>query len=177
MTRRVVRTAISLEPELLGALDRWVGRRGSASRSDAVRSLIRHELAHHALADPDSDALGAVTLLYRHDTPHVLERLMAAEHRWGEHVRSTTHIHLEGDACAEVVVLLGRRREVEAAAEDLRGVKGILGGDWVTTAPAVAGGSTGHVHPHPDRTPPSRSTRRPAASPGAKRRARARPPG
>ncbi len=148
MTRKVVRTAISLEPELLASLDRWVGERNSRSRSDAVRSLIRQELSGRALADPDADTLGAVTLLYRHGTPNVLERLMAAEHRWGDHIRSTTHIHLEGEACAEVVVLLGRRREVEAAAEDLRGVKGIVGGGWVTTAPSIAGGSTGHVHPH-----------------------------
>lgn len=148
MTKKVVRTAISLEPELLAALDQWVGQRNSRSRSDAVRSLIRQQLVGEALSDPDSDALGAVTLLYRHDTPNVLERLMAAEHRWGNHIRSTTHIHLEGDACAEVVVLLGRRREVERAAQDLRGVKGIVGGGWVITAPSVAGGSTGHVHPH-----------------------------
>lgn len=148
MTRRVVRTAISLEPELLAALDRWAAERNSRSRSDAVRDLIRQQLVGRTLADPDSDALGAVTLLYRHRAPNVLERLMAAEHRWGEHVRSTTHVHLEGDACAEVVVLLGRRAEVERAAKDLRGVKGVVGGGWVTTAPSVAGGSTGHVHPH-----------------------------
>ncbi len=148
MTRRVVRTAISLEPELLAALDRWAARRRRRNRSDAVRALIRDELAEHALEDPDADALGAVTLLYRHDAPNVLRRLTAAEHRWGEHIRSATHVHLEGDACAEVVVLLGRRREVEAAARDLRGVKGVVGGGWVTTAPSVAGGRTGHRHPH-----------------------------
>jgi CopG family nickel-responsive transcriptional regulator len=170
VSRKVVRTAISLEPALLAALDGWVGERNSPSRSDAVRSLIRQQLVGRALADPDADALGAVTLLYRHGTPNVLERLMAAEHRWGEHVRSTTHIHLEGDACAEVIVLLGRRREVEAAAEELRGVKGIVGGGWVVTAPAVAGGRTGHVHPHdrPDvvasRPPRARRPRRVGAS-------------
>lgn len=159
MTRKVVRTAISLEPDLLAALDTWVGRRNSASRSEAVRSLIRQQLVGRALADPDADALGAVTLLYRHGTPNVLERLTAAEHRWGEHIRSTTHIHLRGDACAEVVVLLGRRREVEAAAEELRGVKGVVGGDWVVTAPSIAGGSTGHIHPHagPTRDKPRRA--------------------
>lgn len=156
MTRRVVRTAISLEPELLRALDRWVDGRNSRSRSDAVRSLIRQQLAGEALANPEADALGAVTLLYRHGTPNVLERLTAAEHRWGEHVRSTTHVHLQGDACAEVVVLLGRRREIEEAAEDLRGVKGIVGGGWVATAPAVAGGRTGHVHPHGEGRVPRR---------------------
>ncbi len=170
MTRRVVRTAISLEPELLDALDRWVDRRNSRSRSDAVRSLIRQQIAGRTLSDPDADALGAVTLLYRHGTPNVLERLMAAEHRWGDHIRSTTHIHLEGDACAEVVVLLGRRREVEAAAEDLRGVKGIVGGGWITTAPSVAGGRTGHVHPHPP-------TPAPAPATPARARTRRRGPG
>jgi CopG family nickel-responsive transcriptional regulator len=148
MTHKVVRTAVSLEPELLALLDKWVLERNSPSRSEAVRALIRKELADRTLTDPDSDALGVVALLYRHDTPKVLERLTTAEHRWGEHVRSTTHVHLEGEACAEVVLLVGRRREIERAAEDLRGVKGVRDGGWLVTAPAVAGGRTGHRHPH-----------------------------
>ncbi len=148
MTSRVVRVGVSLEPELLRQLDDWVRQRNSPSRSDAIRALIRKELSARTLSDPNSDALGVVALLYRHDTPNVLRRLTAAEHRWGEHVRSTTHVHLEGDACAEVVLLLGRRREIEKAAEDLRGVKGVMDGGWLVTAPAVAGGRTGHHHPH-----------------------------
>jgi len=148
MTSRVVRVGVSLEPELLAQLDAWVRERNSPSRSDAIRTLIRKEVSNRTLSDPDSDALGVVALLYRHDAPNVLRRLTAAEHRWGEHVRSTTHVHLEGDACAEVVLLLGRRREIERAAEDLRGVKGVLDGGWLVTAPAVAGGRTGHHHPH-----------------------------
>jgi len=148
MARKVVRTAVSLEPELLALLDGWVAERNSPSRSDGIRALIRKELAERTLADPDSDALGVVALLYRPDTPNVLRRLTAAEHRWGEHVRSTTHVHLQGDACAEVILLLGRRREIERAAEDLRGVKGVRDGGWLVTAPSVAGGRTGHHHPH-----------------------------
>jgi len=155
MSRRVVRTAISLEPELLDLLDRCVRQRNSPSRSDAVRALIRKELSEQTLADPDADALGVVALLYRHSAPNVLARLTTAEHRWGEHIRSTTHVHLEGDACAEVVVLIGRRREIQAAAEDLRGVKGILEGGWLAATPSIAGGRTGHHHPH--RRPSSRS--------------------
>jgi CopG family transcriptional regulator, nickel-responsive regulator len=148
MTRKVVRTAVSLEPELLALLDGWVAERNSPSRSDGIRTLIRKELSQRTLANPESDALGVVALLYRHDTPNVLRRLTAAEHRWGEHVRSTTHVHLQGDACAEVILLLGRRREIERAAEDLRGVKGVRDGGWLVTSPAVAGGRTGHHHPH-----------------------------
>ena len=148
MTERVVRVGVSLEPELLALLDRWVQERNSPSRSDAIRALIRKELADRTLADPEADALGVVTLLYRHDTPKVMERLTAAEHRWGEHVRSTSHVHLEGEACAEVVVLLGRRAEVETAARDLGGVRGVLEAESIVSSPGVAGGRTGHRHPH-----------------------------
>jgi CopG family transcriptional regulator, nickel-responsive regulator len=170
MTGRVVRLGISLEPELLGLLDRWVGERNSPSRSDAIRALVRRELAERTLTDPSADALGVVTLLYRHSHPNVLQRLTAAEHRWGEHVRSTSHVHLEGDACAEVVILVGKRGEIDRASEDLRGVKGVLAGGALVTSPSVAGGRTGHRHPHelveargPTHAAPPTPTRRPRA--------------
>ncbi|HXQ93668.1 MAG TPA: ribbon-helix-helix protein, CopG family, partial [Thermoplasmata archaeon] len=146
---RVVRLGLSLEPELLRRLDTWVRRRNSPSRSDAVRFLVRKEIAEEGLDDPEADAVGSVTLLYRHDDPNVLRRLTAAEHRWGEHVRSSTHVHLHGGACVESLILFGTRREIEAAAEDLRGVKGILQRRFETLTPAVAGGVTEHEHPHP----------------------------
>jgi CopG family transcriptional regulator, nickel-responsive regulator len=149
LTRKVVRTTVSLEPELLAQLDRWVARRVNRSRSDAVRDLIRRHAGSEALTDPEADCLGAVALLYRHTTPNVLRRLAAVEHRWGDHVRSTQHIHLEGDACVEVVLLFGERSEVAAASEELRGVKGILGGGYLSASPSLAGGTTGHRHPHP----------------------------
>ena len=153
----VVRFAISLPPDLARRLDTWVARRNSRSRSDAIRFLVQRALKEDASAgDPEADALAAVLLLYRHRAPQLLPRLARAEHRWGEHIRSSTHVHLEGEACAEVVVLLGRRREIDAAAEDLRGVKGILDGGWLAVTPSVACGRTGHHHPHrPVRSPSS----------------------
>ncbi len=153
-----MRLGVSLEPELLRSLDRWVAARNSPSRSDAIRFLVRKELSEEQLADPAADAVGTVMLLYRHTAPNVLRRLTAAEHRWGEHLRSSTHVHLHGDACLEVLVLAGRRGELVRAAEDLRGVKGILEGDYVLGTPKVAGGRTGHRHPHA--APGSRRPRR-----------------
>jgi len=152
----VVRLGISLEPKLLEALDRWVHARNSPSRSDAIRFLVRKELADTEVADPEADAIGSVMLLYRHTSPNVLRRLTAAQHQWGQHIQFSTHIHLKGDACVEVVVLAGKRGEVRAAAEDLRGVKGILQGDYLIGAPEAFGGTTGHRHPHPKHRLPRR---------------------
>jgi CopG family transcriptional regulator, nickel-responsive regulator len=148
VTRRVVRLGISIDPELLKHLDRWVQQRNSSSRSDALRAIIRKELMREELGDPEADAVACVTLLYRHNAPNVLRRLAAAQHRWGDHIRFSGHIHLQGSSCMEVIALVGKRREIVQAAEDLRGVKGVAVGDYSLTSPAVIGGRTGHRHPH-----------------------------
>jgi len=144
----VVRLGVSLEPELLRRLDRWVEQRNSPSRSDAIRALIRKEVSEERLGDPNADAVACVMLLYRHDAPSLLERLTTAEHRWGAHIRSSSHIHLEGGSCLQLLGLVGKREELIRAAEDLRGVRGIAFGDYTVGSPAVAGGATGHHHPH-----------------------------
>jgi CopG family transcriptional regulator, nickel-responsive regulator len=148
MTRRLTRTTVSLEPDLLARLDQWVHRRNSHNRSDALRAIIRSELGRTTGNDPEADVVATVTLLYRHDASNLLARLTAAEHRWGEHIRSSTHVHLQGGACLEVLVLTGKGREVVAAAEDLRGVRGIALGEYILSSPLAAGGATGHRHPH-----------------------------
>ncbi len=142
----VVRLGISLEPDLLTLLDRWVRQRNSPSRSDAIRFLVRKELADIDSLDPDADAIGTVMVLYRHTTPNVLRRLTAAQHHWGRHVRFANHVHLDGEECLEVVVLAGKRSEVRAAAEDIRGVKGVLQGDYLIGAPGATGEAIGHHH-------------------------------
>lgn len=145
----VVRLGVSLEPRLLAQLDRWVKERNSPSRSEALRALIRKELAEEKLGDPNADAVATVTVLYRHDQPGVLERLTAEQHRWGDHIRFTSHTHLRGATCLEMIAVVGKRSEVIAAAEDLRGVRGILFGEYSVASPQVAGGASGHRHPHP----------------------------
>lgn len=153
----VVRLGVSLEPALLAQLDRWVRERNSSSRSDAIRALIRKELTQEKLGDPNADAVATVSVLYRHDQAGVLRRLTAEQHRWGEHIRFTSHTHLRGETCLEVIALVGRRSEVIAAAEDLRGVRGILFGEYSVASPQLGGGTSGHVHPHPA-PPPRRAT-------------------
>lgn len=148
MARRAVRTGVSLDSESLAALDRWADQRGTGSRSEAIRFLVRKELALASLGDPDSDAVGVVMLLYDHHAAGVQRRLTEAGHRWGDHVRSSTHVHLRGDVCVEVVVAIGHRRELERLADDLRGIKGVHQGDLMLASPGTAGATTGHTHPH-----------------------------
>ncbi len=127
----VVRTGISLRPEELAQLDRWVELRNSASRSEAIRFLIRRMEAETVLSDSTTEASGCLLVLYNHRAPNVQRRLTEAQHRWGDRLRSSMHVHLRDDACLEVMVLIGPRGEIERAAEDLRGVKGIQAGQYL----------------------------------------------
>jgi CopG family nickel-responsive transcriptional regulator len=161
---RAVRTAVSLDADVLGALDDWVARRNSGSRSEAIRFLVRQELSGERLdRDPESDAVGVVMVLYDHRAPQIQRRLTAAQHRYGEHLRSSTHVHLTGELCLETMVLVGRQGELRRAAEDLRGVKGLEQGDYLLASPALPAGTHPHRHPHarlPARPePPSRRRR------------------
>ncbi|HEV2231412.1 MAG TPA: hypothetical protein VGS18_04440 [Thermoplasmata archaeon] len=161
MSARAVRLAISLEPELQRSLDRWVAGRQAASRSDAVRFLIRQELAGRTLSDPDAPAVGTLTLLFHHGDRNVERRLTLAEHRWGPQVRSSTHVHLGDGGCVEALILVGTRREITAAAEDLRGVKGIVQGKFEILAVERS-----HGHPTADPSPAPRGRTSQARSPG-----------
>lgn len=166
MGKRVVRTSVSLEPETLATLDAWIRSRNAPSRSEGIRFMVHKELAERVLQDPEGDAVGAVMVLYDHSSPNIQRRLTSAQHRWGEHIRSSSHIHLGGDVCMEVMLLVGKRAEVVRAAEDLRGVKGIHQGDYMLASPKVAGGFTGHIHPHPgDHLHPEPSPRTQRVSP------------
>src|SRR5580700_1764901 len=51
MAKGVVRVGVSLEPEILTALDRWAKLRNAASRSEAIRFLVRKELSETELQD------------------------------------------------------------------------------------------------------------------------------
>jgi CopG family nickel-responsive transcriptional regulator len=133
----VVRFAVSLEPELLDRLDHWVRARNSGSRSEAIRALIRKELTEEVLGDSEAPAVGAVLVLYRHDSPLVQKRLTVVEHRWGGRIRFSGHVHLKGEACMELIAVSGSRSEVLRIAEDLRGVKGVAFGDFSIGTPSI----------------------------------------
>ena len=98
---------------------------------------------------PDSDALGVVALLHRHDalrtSSNVSRRPSIAGESTSGPPRTFTSREMRAPKWARCSASW---REIEKAAEDLRGVKGVLDGGWLVAAPSVAGGRTGHHHPH-----------------------------
>jgi len=127
----IVRFSVSLEDDLLEKFDRYCAQQQFATRSEAVRQLIRDTLTARAWESQSQDAAGTLTLVYDHHKAQLGERLTRLQHDHADLVVSTLHTHLTHDLCLEVIVLRGPSHKLQQIAAQLRGMKGIYKGELV----------------------------------------------
>lgn len=127
----LVRFSVSLEADLLDKFDRYCNEGKFATRSEAIRQLLRETLTAHAWESDAQDAAATLTLVYDHHRTRLTERLLDLQHRHTDMVVSTMHVHLDHDNCLEVIVLRGRAGTLQKMASELRGLKGIHKGQLV----------------------------------------------
>jgi len=130
----IVRFSVSLEDDLLEQFDRYCTEQHFATRSEAVRQLIRDKLTAHAWASDAQDVAGTLTLVYDHHRQQLRDHLTALQHDHMDLVVSTLHAHLTHDLCLEVIVLRGPAARLQEIASKLQGLKGILKGELVMAA-------------------------------------------
>lgn len=130
----VTRFAVSLEPDLLDKFDRLRQRQNYASRSEAVRDLIRDHLVEQGW-DDKRHAMGTVTLVYDHHVRDLSDKLTSIQHDHHELILSTMHVHLDHDNCLEVLVVKGKGERIRSLADHLISTKGVKHGKLtITTA-------------------------------------------
>lgn len=139
----VTRIGVSLEPELLRSFDLLIAQKGFATRSEAIRDLIRSALVQESLAHDESHAVGTITLVYEHSHGGVKDNMMDVQHRHHKVISSTIHVHLDEEKCLEVLVVHGTVEEVHALVKDLTNVKGVTHGQ-----PVLIAGELGEHHGH-----------------------------
>src|SRR4051794_33230638 len=144
----LVRFTVSLEGDLLESFDRYIAEQKVATRSEAVRQLVRETLTAHAWAEDAADAAATLTIVYDHHRTALMEKLLELQHRHAELVVSTMHVHLDHDHCLEVIVLRGRAGALQRMAAELKGLKGIHQGQLVLarSGPHAHGHSHGNDH-------------------------------
>ena len=127
----IVRFSVSLESNLLDQFDRYCKEGRFATRSEAIRQLLRETLTTHAWESDAQDAAATLTIVYDHHRPRLAARLLELQHRHTDMVVSTMHVHLDHHNCLEVIVLRGRAGALQKVASELRGLKGIHKGQLV----------------------------------------------
>jgi CopG family nickel-responsive transcriptional regulator len=129
----VTRFGISLESPLLKRFDTLIRKKGYASRSEAIRDLIRDSLVTEEWESYTSETVGTITLVYSHDTRELSDNLNDLQHQYHELVKSTMHIHLDGHNCLEVIVVKGKAQDIKSVADRLIGTKGVKHGKLTVT--------------------------------------------
>lgn len=127
----IVRFSVSLEDDLLEQFDRYCAEEQFATRSEAVRQLIRDTLTTRAWQSESQDAVGTLTLVYDHHRTQLNDRLTKLQHDNTDLVVSTLHAHLTHDLCLEVILLRGPAGRLRKVASQLRGMKGVRKGELV----------------------------------------------
>jgi CopG family nickel-responsive transcriptional regulator len=118
------RFTVSLEDSLLAEFDALISRRRYSNRSEAIRDLIRTDLVEQVWQS-DTPVMGVITLVYDHHQHQLQEKVTRLQHEHHQQVVSTTHVHMDGNNCLEVVVVKGSAPSIQDLAHRLRALRGI----------------------------------------------------
>lgn len=121
------RITMSIDEALARAFDELIAARGYASRSEAMRDLLRREVESQRLAGEAKNAwcVASFSYVYNHHTRDLAERINAAQHARHDMVVSTMHVHLDHEHCLETTVLKGQAVAVRALADGIAAERGV----------------------------------------------------
>ncbi|HUF20632.1 MAG TPA: nickel-responsive transcriptional regulator NikR [Burkholderiales bacterium] len=114
------RFTISLNDDLAHQFDELLHKRGYQNRSEAVRDMLRNELANASLEQHEAPfCVAALSYVYNHHARDLAERLIELQHANHDVVLSAMHVHLDHENCMETLILRGETDKVSRFANTL----------------------------------------------------------
>jgi CopG family nickel-responsive transcriptional regulator len=123
----VIRFGVSLEKELLEALDNYASENQFTNRSQAIRNLINNHIVTSKW-QCNNIVAGSITLVYDHHKRDLLTNLTNVQHDYHNVILSSQHFHLEKDICMEIIAVKGQAAILTILADKLIAIKGIQHG-------------------------------------------------
>ncbi|MGH6943315.1 MAG: nickel-responsive transcriptional regulator NikR [Geminicoccaceae bacterium] len=145
------RITISIDDDLLTMIEDLSGRRGYASRSEALRDIVREAILREPSEPGDrSPCLATLTYVYEHEKRDLARRITHAQHDHHDLSVATLHVHLDRENCLEVAVLRGMMDAVRSFADAITTQRGVRYGR-LHVLPVEGNGGSGHAAhaPHP----------------------------
>src|SRR5271156_5298860 len=145
------RFTISLDQKLASAFDELIKERGYATRSEAVRDILRSHLQKSAeKRDARGSCVANLSYVYNHHERELSERLTSIQHAHHDLTISTMHAHLDHDQCIETVMLKGPIHQVRDFAQEIIAERGVRHGQLnlvsVEMSKAHSHGGAPHRH-------------------------------
>ena len=119
------RITISIDEDLLGIVDALVVGQGYASRSEAIRDLLRAETDRAASLAEAAPCVATLSYVYDHAARDLARRLTGAHHAHHDLGIASLHVHLDHATCLEVAVLRGASGAVRRFADAVTSETGV----------------------------------------------------
>jgi len=126
----VSRFGVSLEEDLLKALDEFVTENSFANRSQAIRHLIEKNLAEQKWKC-DNIVAGAVVLVFNSQKREILKKSSEIQFDYSDVILSVQGFYLNETNYMEIIAVKGQSRRLTEISEKLIGIKGIEHGKLV----------------------------------------------
>jgi len=118
------RFGVSIEAELGDRFDAHLRAKGIPSRSEGIRDLVRNALVA-AEWTGTQEVAGTISMVYDHHRRELLAKLMDLQHDYHGLTVASQHVHLQHDACLEVLIVKGPASRVQGLFDRLRAIKGM----------------------------------------------------
>ena len=128
--KKIKRFGVSLEEDLLKALDNLSIKHKFPNRSQAIRFLIRKNLVEQEWSD-NKKVSGCIVLVYDHHRRDLLNKSIELQHKYQVLVLSVQHVHLDHHNCLEAIILKGRASQLKELADRLIALKGMKHGQLI----------------------------------------------
>ena len=133
----LIRFGVSIDQDLLENYDRLIAERGYATRSEALRDLIRDALIQQKIdTESTTQTLGSLTLVYDHHASNLQVEMAEIQHKHHDLILSVMHLHVSHDDCLELIALSGAVNQISELAHGLLSLKGIKHGKLFLTLPS-----------------------------------------
>ena len=119
------RVTITIDDPLLQVLDAFIQQRGYASRSEAMRNMIRETATQQAAATDKASCVAVLGFIYDHETRALAQRLIQSSHDRHDLIVASMHVHLDHASCLEVSVLKGEVAAVRVLGDELTAQRGV----------------------------------------------------
>ena len=129
----IMRFGVSIDGSLMKDFDALISRKGYATRSEAIRDMIRDTLVEQEWEAGKQETVGTITIAYNHHTRELEHALTDMQHKSFHQIISALHVHLDAHNCLEVLVVKGKSFEIKRIADSLIGTRGVKHGKLTMT--------------------------------------------
>jgi len=126
----VSRFGVSLEEELLSALDKYVTENNFPNRSQAIRYLIEKNLVEHKWKC-DNLVAGAVVMVFSNLKPEIRTHTSELQMQYRDVVIGVQQFILSKQNCMEIIAVKGASRRLTELSDKLICIKGIQHGKLI----------------------------------------------